>query len=41
VNDPLSNLVKFPSCTMKHNTPIEMPDIFLEVCVKNMATNTC
>jgi hypothetical protein len=28
VNDPLSDLVKFPSCTMKHNTPIEMPDIF-------------
>jgi hypothetical protein len=28
VNDPLSDLVKFPSCTMKHNTPIEMSGIF-------------
>jgi glycine cleavage system protein P-like pyridoxal-binding family len=28
VNDPLSDLVKFPSCTMKHNTLIEMPNIF-------------
>jgi hypothetical protein len=24
VNDPLSDLVKFPSYTIKHNTPIEM-----------------
>jgi hypothetical protein len=29
VNDTLSDLVKFPSCTMKHNTPIEMLDIFV------------
>jgi hypothetical protein len=28
VNDPLFDLVKFLSCIMKHNTPIEMPDIF-------------
>jgi hypothetical protein len=26
VNDPLSDLVKFPSCIIKHNTPIEMQD---------------
>jgi hypothetical protein len=28
VNDPLFDLVKFPSCTTKDNTPIEMPEIF-------------
>jgi hypothetical protein len=29
VNDPLSDLVKFPSYTIKHNTPIEMLVIFV------------
>jgi hypothetical protein len=24
VNDPLSDLVKFQTCIIKHNTPIEM-----------------
>jgi hypothetical protein len=24
VNDPLSDLVKFETCIIKHNTPIEM-----------------
>jgi hypothetical protein len=28
VNDPLSDLVKFRTCFIKHNTPIEM-QVFL------------
>jgi hypothetical protein len=28
VNDPLPNLVKFRTCIIKHNTPIEM-QVFL------------